>query len=44
MATIGRSKAIAETFGFKIQKGLSPGVMWLFLHVFSHRFFEIGWP
>ena len=33
MATIGRSKAIAEASGFKF-KGLIAWLMWLFLHVF----------
>ena len=33
MATIGRSKAIAEAAGFKF-KGFIAWLMWLFLHVF----------
>ena len=33
MATIGRSKAIANLKGFKF-KGLVAWLMWLFLHVF----------
>lgn len=33
MATIGRSKAIAEVFGLKL-KGFIAWVFWLFLHVF----------